>query len=258
MRQARTVVMMVLAALVLAVVAPEANAGGETPITTCGQVVTTNAFLPHDLACSGRAGVVVGASGITIDLNGFAIRGNRSSGRYGIDDMDGFDGVTVENGVVRDFDYGLVGFGANRLVLSGLVASGNTNGGIFIVGPSTQIQSSRVSGNGGDGIYVLGASATVQSSTASANAGNGVYLSGAYSRIGSSTASDNTADGIVVGGDAARLDRNRTEANGLADSTSNGPRRLGILVFSYTAAPTGTNVAYGNSDPAECKPMSLC
>jgi hypothetical protein len=108
---------------------------------------------------------VVGASGITIDLNGFALQGDHSVGRYGIDDTKGFDRVTVKDGLVRDFDDGLVGFGANPLILSGLVASGNTNGGIFVAGGSTRVQSSNVSGNGGDGVYILGTSTTVQSST---------------------------------------------------------------------------------------------
>ena len=246
-----------LGAVVSTVLATPGHASGVTPITTCGQVVRTNAFLTRDLACVGRAGVVVGASGITINLNGFTLHGDRSFGRYGVDDLSGFDGVTVENGVVRNFDYGLVGFGANRLVVSGLVASENTSGGIFVVGSTPQIQSSKALRNGEDGIYVLGRSATVQSSTGSANAGSGIYISGAFSRIRSSTASDNASDGIVVAGNAARLEHNRTEANGVTVGSSAGAR-LGILVFSYTTAPAGTNVARDNSDPAECRPRSLC
>ena len=214
-------------------------------------------MLTRDLACAGRAGVVVGASGITINLNGFTLDGDRSFGRYGVDDLNGFDRVTVEDGVVRNFDYGLVGFGANRLVVSGLAASGNTSGGIFVVGSTPQIQSSKALRNGEDGIYVLGTSATVQSSTASANAGSGIYVSGAFSRIRSSTASGNASDGIVVAGNAARLEHNRTEENGVTVDSSDWAR-LGILVFSYSTAPTGTNVARDNSDPAECKPRSLC
>jgi hypothetical protein len=237
-RRRTLVTLALLGAVVSTALAPPGHASGSTPITTCGQVVRTNAFLTRDLTCAGQAGVVVGASGFTLD-------GDRSFGRYGVDDLNGFDGVTVENGVVRNFDYGLVGFGANRLVVSGLVASGNTSGGIFVVGSTPQIQSSRALRNGEDGIYVLGASAAVQSSTASANAGSGIYVSGAFSRIRSST------------GNAARLEHNRTEANGVTVASSDWAH-LGILVFSYTTAPTGTNVARDNSDPAECRPRSLC
>jgi len=250
--------LLVLAALVVAAAAPGANAERETPITTCGQVVKTNSFLIHDLSCSGQPGVVVGASGITINLNGFALEGDRSFGRYGVDDMGGFDRVTVENGVVRDFDYGLVGFGADRLILAGLATSGNADGGIFVVGSMTHIQSSRASANGGDGMYVLGHSTMVRSSTASANDGSGIYLSGPFSQIRSSTASANLADGIVFVGNAGRIDRNRTEANGNGGSAASGTRRLGILVVGYTTPPTGANIAHRNSDPAQCRPKSLC
>src|SRR5262249_4145057 len=96
-----------MAAFVLVVVAPEANGGGVTPITTCGQVVTTNAVLTQDLICTGD-GVVVGASGITIDLKGFTVRGDRGSGEYGINGSAGQDDVTIKNGVVRNYDYGIL------------------------------------------------------------------------------------------------------------------------------------------------------
>jgi hypothetical protein len=45
--------LVVLGAVVSAALAPSGQAGGETPITNCGQVVTRNALLTHALACSG-------------------------------------------------------------------------------------------------------------------------------------------------------------------------------------------------------------
>src|SRR5262249_35306557 len=168
------------------------------------------------------------------------------------------DRVTVENGVVGGFDYGLVGLGADRLVLESLTTSGNADGGIFIVGSLTQIRSSKASANGGDGMYGLGHSTMGRSSAPPANDRNGLYLSGAFSQIWSSTASANGADGIVLVGNAARIDHNRAEANGNAGSAAGGTRRLGILVVGYTTPPTGANVAHRNSDPAQCRPKSLC
>lgn len=64
---------------VLVAVAPEAQGKGGTPITACLQTVTTNAVLTHDLYCPGSSGILVGASGITIDLKGFVIRGTASA-----------------------------------------------------------------------------------------------------------------------------------------------------------------------------------
>jgi hypothetical protein len=98
-------------ALVLVTVAPEANGGGGVAITACGQVVAANAVLTQDLVCTGD-GIVVGASGITIDLKGFTIRGDRDVGDYGIDDSAGYDNITIKNGLVRNFYLGVDAEGA--------------------------------------------------------------------------------------------------------------------------------------------------
>src|SRR5262245_33071670 len=117
-----------LAAMVVVVLvglAPEASGGGGTPITSCGQVVTTSAFLTQDLFCPGSTGVVVGASGITIDLKGFTLRGDRTVVTFGIDASGGHDDVTIRNGVIRNFTNGIEanpgadGFSALNVILSG-------------------------------------------------------------------------------------------------------------------------------------------
>src|SRR5262249_43076734 len=66
----QTIVMAVVMILLVVAVAPEANGGGGTPITSCAQTVTTSAFLTRDLTCGSTSGVVVGANGITIRLEG--------------------------------------------------------------------------------------------------------------------------------------------------------------------------------------------
>jgi hypothetical protein len=51
----------ILIAAIVALVAPGAGGGSSgTAITTCGQTLTTNGFLVHDLSCTGD-GVIVGA-----------------------------------------------------------------------------------------------------------------------------------------------------------------------------------------------------
>lgn len=256
-RTLRRMTLAALAAVVSAAIASEGQARDRAPITACGQVVRQDAFLTRDLLCRGLPGVVVGASGITIDLRGFTLRGDRSPYHYGIDDLAGHDGVTIENGALRNFDYGLVGFAAGKLVVSALRMSGNAGGGLFVVGPAASVRASTATGNGGDGLYVLGASVRVQSSTASGNLGNGIYVSGTSAAIRSSNAFGNAQYGIAVSGDAAVVEGNRAEANGFADGASD-LGGLGLDVFGYTTAPVGTNVARGNDDPAECRPASLC
>lgn len=257
MKHCRVGVLAVLAAVVSAAAASAGQAQERTPIRACGQVVRQSAVLTRDLYCRGLSGVVIGAPGITIDLKGFTLRGDRTPGSYGIDDLRGYDRVTIENGALRNFDYGLVGFAADRLVVSGVHASGNAGGGLFVAGAAATVSASTASGNGGDGVYVLGASTDIRSTTASGNLGNGIYVSGTSAAIRWSVASGNAHHGIAVSGDAAVVEGNRAEANGVAAGAS-GLGGLGLGVFGYTKAPVGTNVARGNDDSAQCRPASLC
>jgi len=273
-----------LAALAVAVsiaVSPEGQAGGGvTPISICDQIVTTNAYLVSSLDCEPNTpGVIIGADGITVDLKGFTIRGDRSSLRYGIDNSGAHDGVTIKNGVLRNFDYGVVTYG-DKVSLSNIVASGNVNAGIYVSGespslksstasgntgsgivvasgPSAKITSAAASGNGEDGIFIGGASASVKSSTASGNGFFGIEVVADTAKIVSSTVSGNADGGIAVDGNAAQLKGNHAEANGFDGGASNAVG-LGLSAVGYTIAPVGTNVSRGNDDPAECSPALLC
>src|SRR5262245_22241049 len=93
---ARKCVPAVFVAVVLESSAPDGTATAGTAITACGQIVTTDAYLTHDLDCSttGLDGVHAGASGITIDLKGFTIRGDVYSNNGVL--VDGFDGVAIK------------------------------------------------------------------------------------------------------------------------------------------------------------------
>jgi hypothetical protein len=155
--------------LVLVVVAPEATGGGGTPITSCGQTVTTNAVLTQDLVCAGSSGVIVGASEITIDLKGFTLRGDGSGSHYGIDNsVGGFDGLTVKNGVIVNFNDGVhAGGGADNVSVSGVLVSGHTTG-IYIEGDFARVKSVSAFGNA-DGVAVSGDMASISSSNASGN-----------------------------------------------------------------------------------------
>jgi hypothetical protein len=278
MKLHRITALAALAAVVSIAAASEGQAGGGTEITSCGQVVTTNAFLTHNRYCPGSTGVVVGASGITIDLKGFTLLGDRSLGHYGIDDTGGFDRVTVKNGVLRNFDYGIRTLVADGFGVVGVLASGNSRNGMDIEGAAASLKSSTVSGNGDNGLVIGsksgkvqsvtavgnvesgivadGAALSVSSSTASGNGFFGIYAHGDAVSLKSSTASGNGGYGMYVSGDAAAISGNRAEANGFAAGAANGGG-LGFYVF-YAVPPTGRNVARGNDDPAECEPSFLC
>jgi parallel beta-helix repeat protein len=70
----------------------------------CGEVLTTSTRVANNLTECPGDGLVIGAPGITVDLNGHAIDGIGLGA--GIRN-DGHASVTVRNGMVRDFDYGV-------------------------------------------------------------------------------------------------------------------------------------------------------
>jgi hypothetical protein len=271
-------------ALVLVAVAPEASGGGGTPITACGQTVTTNAVLTQDLVCTGH-GIVVGAAGIKIDLKGFTIRGDGDVSDNGVDDSVGFDDVSVKNGVIRSFGNGVLGITADRMRMMGIIASGNASNGFSFSGASVSITSSAGYGNGQDGIFISGDRAQIKSSIGSGN-NTGIQVSGDLAKVTSAQTSGNVFDGIDVQGNEGSVKSSTASGNGFAGigvsevccvahaatvvsgnkAYGNGFSPVGvsdlggrgIFVGFVAAAPVGKNVALGNDNPTECDPASLC
>jgi len=266
----RIVMLLTISALALTTVSPEAGAGGGTPITTCGQTVTTNAFMTQDLYCPGSHGVVVGADGITIDLKGFTLRGDRTAATRGVYDDD-YDRVTIKNGILRNFDDGLRAVFADGIKVSNLIASGNDDDGIFVQGASTNIQSLTASGNG-EGVRILGDSAKIQSSSASGNGNHGIIVIGDSAMIQSSTTTGNDFMGIFVSGGAATIQSSTASGNAddgihvdgtltnVKSSTATGNVLNGIevqgnatTIQSSTASGNGSEGIYVNGDATVVK-----
>jgi parallel beta-helix repeat protein len=82
----------------MAALAPQAHA------LDCGRTLTRDTTLQTDiLECPGD-GLVIGANGVDLDLNGLTIDGTGLG--VGVRN-DGFDNVTIKNGTISDFDYGV-------------------------------------------------------------------------------------------------------------------------------------------------------
>jgi hypothetical protein len=246
-------VLAALAVVIASVGVGEGQAGGGVPIFACGQTVFQNAVLTTDLLdCPGDA-IVIGADGVTIDLKGFSVDGKRSVGQYGVF-ANGFDRVTVKNGMVRDFGTG-VGLRGAQASVSGVVASGNVIFGLELDGEAAKIESSTASGNG-YGTFIFGDAAKIQSSTFSGNGNYGIAVVGDAAKIQSTIMSGNGGYGLRVEGEAALIKGNQAYGNGFSSPDDGG---LGIdAAFSTVAPRVGKNVARGNDDPDECEPASLC
>jgi parallel beta-helix repeat protein len=201
---------------------------------SCGDTIVADTTLDSDLVKCPNNGIVIGADGITIDLNGHLVDGDGTPAadcdpQSAVCDSgvvnDGHDGVTVMRGSVREFAVGVL-FGTttgrarhNRVL--GVSASRNQFLGLGIF---SQVRSvvRNSSGNGsldrdGNGL-ALGDSHHVRivNNSFRHNAHNGINT-GQSSRnlIRGNVFSRNADEGILVeGGARFRMTRNRFVRNG--------------------------------------------
>ncbi|HEV2951147.1 MAG TPA: right-handed parallel beta-helix repeat-containing protein, partial [Actinomycetota bacterium] len=96
----------------------------------CGQKITQSIVVNNSLGdCLGH-GLIVGADKITIDLNGKTIDG-KSIGAAILNN--GYDSVTVKNGILTDFDYGvMLNNGAKLNIVEGVTAELNQEAAISL------------------------------------------------------------------------------------------------------------------------------
>jgi parallel beta-helix repeat protein len=184
----------------------------------CGQVVTQNVRLVQNLRCPDTNGLIVGADGITIDLDGHGIQqgiGSRGPG-VAIDDSAGHDGVTVKNGSVGADGTGirLVGASGTRLI------DVSTAAGVFGIsiegGGGNQIVRGDISGFVGIGVshsdFLRVTDAKVRSTQ------QGIRFSGSSAVIARNT----VPGGISVAGNGNRL----------TDNVVDGALDAGIRIIS--------------------------
>ena len=273
----RVILAGVSALAVLAIPATFATDAYASPNTVaCGQTVTHDIVLSHDLLNCPGDGLKVGASHITIDLNGHVIDGTNAAGSIGVND-NGHGGVLVKNGSIRDFfAYGVAlqsapGSSAQNLTVTRIGAGGvegDASAGIVIQGSPwstvtgntvsndvsayqsdgvdvlssahTLVKANTLTRNAWDGMFVLNSpNSTVQSNTLNGNVNNGAEInSGADGVVVTGNhANKNAVDGIVVGA----ISKARITANTL---TGNGD--TGLFFFDLLNSVVTGNCATGN------------
>jgi hypothetical protein len=225
------------------------------------------------ITTSGKDGIYINASNVTIDLNGFTIRGQTGSrnGVYGAS----VQCVTVRNGrVVSMGSYGMyipesgtlpqnvviedvvvrncgsAGIQAGSGIFRNCQSDRNGSIGIFITGfADSIIENCTANGNGSDGINA--GHGNITSSSAKGNTGTGISLNSGTIRhctaaenaveiinyIGSvldSTVANNTTTGIRVNGDCL-VRGNSVTANTVRENT------IGIQVQNTNGARIENN-----------------
>ena len=158
------------------------------PVATelvCGEIIVESIRLTHDLIdCEGSA-IVVGRGGITLDLDGHIIDG------VGLDSgilNPGFDNVTVMDGQITEFDYGVqLGAGTGRSVVTGIRAELNQEAGIALADADQPSADGNAHGNSirdntltankhGIAVYSGTRNAVIRDNAIGANNGDGIRL----------------------------------------------------------------------------------
>jgi parallel beta-helix repeat protein len=104
----------------------------------CGDTITTDTKLDSDLTSCLANGLVIGGDDITLDLNGHAILGVTTRCRQilsvGVNNSAGHEGVTVENGAIEGFAYGVYLVGATNNRLRNLALTDWSGYGFYLLG----------------------------------------------------------------------------------------------------------------------------
>src|SRR5690349_13461336 len=94
------------------------GAAGRLVTLACGQTVTVSVTLAADLTGCNGDGLVVGANGISINLNGHRITGTGTAGSRGVWNP-GNTSVTVKNGAISGFAKGTAWFAGGSGTVQG-------------------------------------------------------------------------------------------------------------------------------------------
>ena len=208
----------------------------------CGDTVTTDTTLDSDLTDCLDNGIVIGADNVTLDLNGHTIDGDGmpldpcpegDTCDVGVNNLAGYDGLTIVGGTVRQFGVGVfVAGGAADNRLHRLAVADNTDFGIIAVESTDgEIAHTSMSDNGTDGLVLVDSrNALVAQNTVSGSHGFGIFL---------------------VGTDDSRIQHNRLDGNdhgiGVFEGSSrNIVRHNAVSHSGGSAIDVGGNGATGN------------
>jgi parallel beta-helix repeat protein len=186
------------------------TADARTPIHGPGPVTIAapgSYYLTSNINVAGATAVIITASNVTLDLNGFAITGSLDN--FGVVMGGNTLNVVVRNGTIRNFAQGILNAGVTIVSLSNLMITENRNGvGLDADGIGVFIDGCTIVRNQQDGILALGSTMVVTHSTVAGNGFDGIELRGSTDVvIRENRVNDNGRSGIHAAipfaGDAA-------------------------------------------------------
>jgi hypothetical protein len=225
----RLVAFLVCACMPFAV-GPAAGTAFAGASLSCGATITVNTTLHRDLLNCPSNGLIFGADGITLDLNGHVIDGNArlvaSCPRDEFCDMGvvvaGRHDVTVKNGAVRDFFFGVLVVGSHRSDVVRLSLRRHFFSGLLVADSSqVNVVGNAIHGNGlttdQAGMDVFTSDRIqIRRNSFTSNGDIGLFaLEGTdHSVIAGNTFADNPEAGMLVGGVGTTVAFNRLIRNG--------------------------------------------
>jgi len=184
--------------------------------------------------------LTLGAGGITLDCGGVGISGDDTA--YGID-LDGYDGNTIENCVIYNFEEGIhLSSGSNDNILSANTIYNTSDYGIYVQSSTyDQILNSDISDNTGFGVYIISNVETsdhvIRGNTINSNTNQGVYLSGEDNV----TIDDNTIKYNSHGVYLTNSYLNLITGNTIENNTQDG---ISMDTYSYNNTLNSNRVCY--------------
>ena len=189
----------------------------------CGDVVSEDTKLDRNLSDCPADGLVIGADGVRLDLNGHTIDGDGrdvgSPADDGVDNSAGFDDVQVVNGRIQEFEVGVLlgnfpdfGGPATRNQLRRLELLDSDNGVMLIDSHGNRISHSRIDQAPGGGVgisLVNGSSDNVIAANNVTGTGFGIEVTGPRNRVLSNLASENCVGIHLFFGDDNEVVGNR-------------------------------------------------
>src|SRR5450432_3107226 len=175
-------------------------------ITACTTITQPGSYLLLNNLSAGGNCIVVAASFVTIDLNGFMINGNGKGGS-GISEQPGsaLRAITIRNGTITAFAQAILFPKSIAVVVERITATDNT-GNAITAGDMATVRDSATHVNGGNGIS-LGLFSLVRGNASSENGGLGIFVE-CPSAVVSNAATNNLGQNIVLLGGACVSDHN--------------------------------------------------
>lgn len=180
----------------------KAVAGGVTPGDAPGYPVTISLTGSYKLGGNLQApvsknGIEVNAVEVTIDLNGFRINGDRTTGSNGVGVVGTQRNLQLRNGTIRNFKISGVEAG-HGLIVRDMNISENGVSGVALFAPSgyARIVNSTIVQNGGYGVECFVA-CHIEGSIIGANSGGGLKITTSGTVLGN-TITGNGFYGIVA------------------------------------------------------------